>query len=62
MKKLSIISMIVGCLAAMCLTSCNDSDAPKVLTPEELQSAFMTVKICKRDLRNMFMIKTFSRI
>ncbi len=44
MKKLSIISMIVGCLTAMCLTSCNDSDAPKVLTPEEVQSAFMTVK------------------
>ena len=44
MKKLSIISVFVCCLAALCLTSCNNDDSPRGLTPEEVKTAFLTVK------------------
>lgn len=44
MKKLSIISVFVCCLAALCLTSCNNDDSPRGLPPEEVKTAFLTVK------------------
>ena len=36
--------MFIGCLAALSLTSCNDDDNSRGLTPEEVKTAFLTVK------------------
>lgn len=47
MRNLKFISLIMGCLAAVCLTftSCNDDDDDyKGLTPEQVETAFNAVR------------------
>lgn len=46
MKNLKFISLMLGCLAAACVTftSCDDDDDTHALTPEEIQTAFAAVR------------------
>ena len=46
MKNLKVLSMMFGCVAALCATfsSCTSDDGPKSLTKEEVQTAFLAVK------------------
>ena len=46
MKNLKMLSMMFGCVAALCATfsSCTSDDGPKSLTKEEVQTAFLAVK------------------
>ena len=46
MKNSRFISVMLCCLAAMCLafTSCNKDDGNRKLTPEEKKAAFEAVK------------------
>lgn len=46
MKSLKLISVMMGCLAAVCVTfsSCSDDDDDNRLTPQEQKAAFEAVK------------------